>query len=143
MLNTIRVDEVRRVAELAGRAAADRRDFLTGLRRVDLGGQEKERGSRHPTDLDTLDILPAGASAALDDLRRLLDGLTAEQRIELRAVVLIGRGDFAGNQWDAARTEAARPPDATDVADIVEKLRLHDDLMKGLYEMNVLDGGRQ
>lgn len=138
MLKHVSVGTVKRVAGLAGDAAADRETFLAGFNNIDLSEQEKERGSRNPTDLDALDVMPEDASAALTALKATLDGLTPDQRTELRAVMSIGRGDFAAHQWDAALTEAARPPDASDWRDIAEKVRLHDYLMKGLYAMNLL-----
>lgn len=136
MLDRLTVDEVKRAAALAEEADADRRSFLASLRSADLGGQEKERGSRTPTDLDRLDMLPEGASPALEELQRFLADLTVEQRLELRALAMIGRGDFAANQWEEAVGEAARPPDAADTADLAEKVLLHDDLMKGLYALD-------
>jgi hypothetical protein len=141
MLKRITVDEVKRAADLAEEARAERESFLAGMRNIDLGGQEAERGSRNPTDLDALDIMPDGASAALDELQGFLSGLDAEQRVELRAVMLVGRGDYAGNQWVTALDDAGRPPDASDYRDIAEKVQLREYLMKGLYELDLLARG--
>lgn len=138
MFKQISVDTVKQAADLAFEAVADRQRFLAGMRNIDLGDQDVERGSRNPTDLDALNIVSTDASAALDQLRRMLDGLSPEQRVELRAVMLVGRGDFAGNQWDRALDEAGRPPDASHYEDIAERIDLHDYLMKGLYELNLL-----
>ncbi len=138
MLKQISVDTVKQAADLASEAMADRRRFLGGMRNIDLGNQVAERGSRNPTDLDALSILSDGASAALDQLRRMLDGLSPEQRVELRAIMMVGRGDFAGNQWDRALDQAGRPPHEAHYDDIAERVDLHDDLMKGLYELNLL-----
>ena len=138
MLKQISVDTVKQAADLAHEAVADRQRFLAGMRNIDLEEQRSERGSRNPTDLDALSILSSDASGALDQLRRMLEELTPEQRVELRAVMIVGRGDFAGNQWDRALDEAGRAPDASHYTDIAERVDLHDYLMKGLYELNLL-----
>ncbi|MGQ9370509.1 DUF3775 domain-containing protein [Azospirillum sp. ST 5-10] len=140
MLNKISVDTVRRAADLASEAVADRERFLAGMRNIELTEQQKERGSRNPTDLDALNVMPTEASAALDELQRMLEGLSVEERTELRAVMLVGRGDYAGQEWDDALAEAGRPPDASGYSDIVEKINLHDYLMKGLYELKLAGG---
>ncbi|AWJ84632.1 hypothetical protein TSH58p_14515 [Azospirillum sp. TSH58] len=138
MLKQISVDTVKQAADLAYEAVADRQRFLAGMRNIDLGEQSSERGSRNPTDLDALSILSSDASGALNQLQKMLEDLTPEQRMELRAVMFVGRGDFAGNQWDRALDEAGRAPDATHYTDIAERIDLHDDLMKGLYELDLL-----
>ncbi len=138
MFKQISVDTVKQAADLAYEAMADRQRFLAGMRNIDLGEQTAERGSRNPTDLDALNIMSTDASGALDQLTRMLEGLTPEQRTELRAVMMVGRGDFAGNQWDRALDEAGRAPDASHYTDIAERIDLHDYLMKGLYELNLL-----
>ncbi|WP_029009883.1 DUF3775 domain-containing protein [Azospirillum halopraeferens] len=141
MLKKISVDTVRRAADLASDAAADRERYLAGMYNIELEEQRRERGSRNPTDLDALNIMSDGASAALDELQSMLAGLSAEERTELRAVMLVGRGDYAGKEWDDALAEAGRPPDASDYRDIVEKVDLHAYLTKGLYELKLAGNG--
>ncbi len=138
-LQRISLDTVKRAADLASEAGEDRRRFVAGMRNIDLGEQVAERGSRNPTDLDTLNVVSTDASAAIDELKRLLSGLTSEERIELRAVMLVGRGDYAGNQWDEALLNAGSAPDATSYDDIAEKIELHDFLMKGLFALNMME----
>ena len=138
-LQRLSLDTVKRAADLASEAGEDRLRFVGGMRNIDLGEQAAERGSRNPTDLDALNVMSTDASAALDELRSLLDGLTPEERIELRAVMLVGRGDYAGNQWDEALLNAGAAPDATAYDDIAEKIELHDFLMKGLFALDMMD----
>lgn len=137
-LQTLSLDTVKRAADLASEAMEDRQRYVAGMRNIDLGEQTAERGSRNPTDLDTLNVVPADASAAIEELKHLLDGLTPEERIELRAVMMVGRGDYAGNQWDEALMNAGSAPDANSSADIAEKIDLHDFLMKGLYALDLM-----
>ncbi|WP_207460315.1 DUF3775 domain-containing protein [Azospirillum sp. SYSU D00513] len=138
MLKQISVATVKQAADLADKAVNERESFLSGMRNIDLGEQRNERGSRNPTDLDSLSILPDGAGAAFGQLKQMLEELSPEQRCELRAVMMVGRGDFAGKEWDRALDEASRAPDASHYQDIAERVDLHDYLMKGLYEMNLL-----
>lgn len=139
MLNQISVDTVRQVARLADQAGDAQDRFLEGMRNIDLGDQPQGRGDRHPTALDTLDALAAtGDSRQVDALRRSLSDLSPEERIELRAIMLIGRGDFAAGQWASAMIEAAAPPGTDSIDDLAEKIALHDYLMKGLYELKLL-----
>ena len=138
MLKQISVDTVKQAADLADKAVAERQSFLAGMRNIDLGEQRNERGSRNPTDLDSLNILPDGINGAFGQLKQMLEGLSPDQRCELRAVMMIGRGDFAGKEWERALDEACRAPDWSHYQDIAERVDLHDYLMKGLYEMNLL-----
>ena len=138
-LQRIALDTVKRAADLASEAMEDRQRYVGGLRNIDLREQAAERGSRNPTDLDTLNLVPTEASAAIEALKYLLAGLTPEERIELRAVMMVGRGDYAANQWDEALTNAGSAPDANSSADIAEKIELHDFLMKGLYALDLMN----
>jgi len=139
MLTNIGADQIRRIADLAREAADAHRRLIGGLRDVDLGDQPKERGSRNPTDLDALNLLEKTANGIeLERLRQAIDALEPEARQELKAAVLIGRGDFAPNQWDQAMIEAASIPASTDTDYLVEKLNLHTYLTKALYELKCL-----
>lgn len=138
-LERLSLDTVKRAADLASEAVGDRQRFVAGMRNIDLAEQMAERGSRNPTDLDTLNVVSTDASAALDELKGLLSGLTPEERIELRAVMMVGRGDYAGNQWDEALMNAGSAPDATAYDDIAEKMELHDFLMKGLFALGMME----
>ena len=138
-LQRISLDTVKHAADLAYEAGEDRQRYVAGMRNIDLREQRAERGSRNPTDLDTLNVVSIEASAAIEELKHLLAGLTPEERIELRAVMLVGRGDYAANQWDEALMNAGSAPDANSSADIAEKIDLHDFLMKGLYALDLMD----
>ena len=141
-LQSLSLDTVKRAADLAGEVGEDRRRFVGGMRNIDLAEQSAECGSRNPTDLDALNVVSTDASAALDELHRLLDGMTPQERIELRAVMMVGRGDYAANQWDEALMNAGSAPDATGYDDIAEKIELHDFLMKGLFALDMMKEGR-
>lgn len=139
MLNHLSVERVRAIADLAARAADAHRTVIGGLHDIDLGDQRAERGSRNPTDLDTLTLLDQTANhATLDALRAAIADLDEEARQELKATMLIGRGDFAAGEWDQAMDQAAQVPAGTDVEYVAEKLNLHDYLTKALFAMKCL-----
>jgi hypothetical protein len=139
MLTNVTVAEVKRIAELA-RQAADARDrLLSKVHLLDLGEQTIERGSRNPTDLDALNVLESTVNTAeIGQLKAAIDALPEEARLELKAVMLVGRGDFAPAEWDAAVDLAQGTPASGDVEYLAEKVALADYLNKGLFALNCL-----
>ncbi|QJE73922.1 DUF3775 domain-containing protein [Aerophototrophica crusticola] len=133
--SSLDVDQVRRIAELARTAAEAHRKVIGGLNDIDLGEQTLERGSRNPTDLDTLSILDQVGRPEIGALRDAIGGLSEEQRQELKAAMLVGRGDFAAGEWDQAMDQAAQVPASSDVDYLTEKVSLNDYLNKGLYAL--------
>lgn len=136
MFSRIEVDQVRRIADLARQAADAHRRLVGGLRDIELGEQPDERGDRNPSDLDSLSLLGQTAERReFDALRDAIAELSPEQRQELKAATLIGRGEFAAGQWDEAMSAAAAIPASSDVDYVSERLNLHDELTKALFEM--------
>lgn len=136
MLNRLSTDQVRRVAELSATALAVRDRLVNKVYDLDLGDQTKER-DRNPTDFDSLQILDAIGSAEYRTLKDFIASLSSEEREELKAVMLIGRGDYAAGQWEEAIAAAQAVPDGSDVDYVAEKAPLRDYLMKGLYELKL------
>ncbi len=137
MLSKLSIDDVHRIRELAQAAVADRDRVVNKVYQADLGEQALERGSQMPTDLDSLAILDATGSRDYQALREFLDGLAPEQREEVKALLLIGRGDFAPSQWGEAMDMGRTIPEAGDVDYIAEKASLAQYLMKGLYGLKL------
>jgi len=139
MFRTIGVEDVRNVADLARQAADAHRRLIGGVHDIDLGDQPQERGSRNPTDLDALNLLDnTTIRREIDALRNAIERLEPQGRQELKATMLIGRGDFAAGEWDRAMDAAAGIPASTDADYLAEKLALHDYLTKALYELKCL-----
>jgi hypothetical protein len=138
MLQHISVDTVGRVAELA-KAALDEQDaVLNKMNKVDVGEADRQSGDLNPEALDNLTWLDLTTSGArFHALRDFVAGLTPEELQELHAIMLIGRGDHAAGDWDAAMTEAAGYSMEGQVDRIIEKTLLHDYLTKGLYELKL------
>lgn len=139
MFSLLEVAQVQRIAELARKAGDAHRQLIGGLHDIDLGDQPLERGSRNPTDLDSLSVLEKTTKLGeITQLRAAIDALPPDARHELKAVMLIGRGDFAVGQWDQAMDEAARTAPSGDADYLAERLNLHQYLTKALYAMKCL-----
>jgi hypothetical protein len=137
MLSKLSVDDVKKVRDLSTEARAARDRLVNKVYQPDLGDQPRERGSLMPTDLDNLDILNSVDSAEYRALKSCLEGLGPERREELKALLLVGRGDHAAGEWDEALATARTIPEAGDVDYIAEKASLPQYLMKGLYELKL------
>jgi hypothetical protein len=73
MLDALSPDDARRIVDLARTAAAARDRLVGSMRNIELDEQSAERGSRNPTDLDTLKVFDAaGGDAAFDALKDAL-----------------------------------------------------------------------
>jgi len=139
MLNRLSVDEVRRIAETAREAVAARDRLVGGLHNIDLGDQADERGSRNPTDIDTLKVIDqAGGDARYEALKEAIQRLGPDARQELKALYLLGRGDYTADQWRQAMDTAAQTPPSADIDYLSERLNLPEDLMKGLHKLRAL-----
>lgn len=137
MLSKLSVDDVRKVHDLSLDAVAVRDRLVNKVYQPDLGDQPQERGSRQPTDLDNLDVLDAIDSAEYRVLKEHIASLDPETRDELKALMLVGRGDHAAGDWDAALATARSVPGDGDADYLAEKASLPAYLMKGLYELKL------
>ena len=135
MLERIAVDQVRRIAELA-RAARDARDqMLAQVGDPELGEPRVARGLHDPAADFGLDPLPPDHPARVA-LHEAITALSRDAQDELRALVLVGRGDLGGNEWQRALTEAAGAHGAP-VEFLTSQASLHEHLEKGLYELRL------
>lgn len=139
MLDALSLDDARRIVDLARSAVAARDRLVRGMRNLELGEQFAERGSRNPSDLDTLEVIDAaGGDAAFDALKDAIGSLSPEARHEAKALLLVDRGDFVKEAWPEALDEAARTPPSGDVDFLNDRADPSRDLMKGLYALGCL-----
>jgi hypothetical protein len=136
MLTKITVAEVKHVAEMAKAAREARDQILDKIRDQDLGEPTPAKGEHNPAGLLGLDPLPLDhpVRAALRDS---VTALTASARRELRALLSIGRGDYAAKDWEQAVADATTIRDDVTIAMLLEEADLHQYLMKALYELRI------
>ncbi|MFN3655901.1 MAG: DUF3775 domain-containing protein [Pseudolabrys sp.] len=137
MLENLNVDQARFIALLANAARAQRDALLGKVREADFGGVKASRGEHNPTAALGLDPLPE-ASPQTDALRDAVASLLPEARRELYVLMRIGQGDFAAKKWHRGLTEATNLGDDTVTGAILEDADLHDHVMKGLYEAELI-----
>jgi hypothetical protein len=86
----------------------------------------------------------AGATAALQDvpdnpaeqeLADAIDGLNVDERLDVVALMWIGRGDFDAEEWDQARAQAAERAETPTSRYLAGTPMLADHLEEGLEEI--------
>jgi hypothetical protein len=137
MLEHLNADQARFIALLANAARAQRDALIGKVPEADFGGVKAARGAHNPTAALGLDPLPE-ASPQTDALRNAVTSLSPEARSELYVLMRIGQGDFAAKKWHRGLTEAANLGDETVTGTLIENADLHDHVMKGLYEAELI-----
>ena len=125
MLDRLGAEYVRSIIALSRQADAAGNRLSNRVYRADLGdgvepGDEIARNERQ--------------DAALE---QAIARITPEARRELRAVVMIGRGDFAAAQWEQAVAQAQALSDASEIRALAEEGALAAYLSKGLYQLGL------
>jgi hypothetical protein len=133
MLETLTADQARQIAALAQAARRARDWSLSPLAERELGEPEPARGEHNPAGAVGLEPLPPTHPARLA-LERAIAALQPSALSELRALVWLGRGEYAAKDWAEAVAAASIAPEAA-IEGIVEEPDLHDLLIKGLYEL--------
>ena len=101
MLERTAVAQIRPIAELA-RAARDARDrMLAPVGEADFGEPKVARGVHDPAAAFGLDPLPEDHPSRVA-LREAIAALPRAAPDELRALDLVGRGDFGAREWERA-----------------------------------------
>ncbi|MGO9172099.1 MAG: DUF3775 domain-containing protein [Rhodomicrobium sp.] len=136
MLKALTPEQVRFVAVLAKTARAQRDSFL-GKVEDGLVDSKPARGEHDPTAELGFDPVTEG-SPQIAALREAIAGLKAEGRSELFALMRIGQGDLAVQEFCRGTGEAATLGDETVTASLIEDPDLHDHLMKALYEAKLV-----
>lgn len=134
MLNHISPDTVREIIELAAAARARQETAMSRMQIADPNA-DRAPGDRGAEAEEVL--YPELDNPLLERLKARLRELAPEARQELRAIMLIGRGDFAAREWEAALGQAEGEHRASEVDRIAENVGLHDFLAKGLYELRL------
>ena len=136
MLEKIKIEEAKHIAELAKAAREARDEMLDKIREEDLGEPKPARGEHNPAGGLGLDPLPQDHPARVA-LREAISSLPSSARAEPRALISIGRGDYAAKDLGQAVADAATARDADTIGILLDEADLHEYLMKGLYELSV------
>ncbi|WP_198038889.1 DUF3775 domain-containing protein [Skermanella stibiiresistens] len=138
MLDNLEIDQIERIAELSDECRQIRDTILNKTYQSDVDEEPNARGERNPSSFDSLEVVEAADdSGKYQRLRGMIADLSEDARIELRAVMWIGRGDFAAGDWGKAMAQADGAANLTVIDTIAEKADLHDYLMKGLYKLGL------
>jgi len=139
MLNHLTVDQIRQIADMSNECRAVRDTILNKTYQTDVDEVSRPRGERNPSSFDSLEVVEAmDDSGKYQQLRGMIADMTDDARIELRAVMWVGRGDFSAGEWDKAFSQADGSSSQTVIDTLAEKADLHDYLMKGLYKLDLL-----
>lgn len=137
MLKKISVPEITHIAELANAVRTGRDRLIDKIRDEDVAEPKPARGVHNPAEMLGLDPLEEDHPAT-QALRDAVEALPGDARRELRALLWVGRGDYAAKDFDrAVDAVKATPDDDVAIAAFMEQADLHTLLMKGLYEMKL------
>lgn len=132
MLDHLGAEEAKRITELARAARLARDLMIEYMKEAQLAEPPPAKGPHNAAASLAFDPLPAD-DPALSALREAIDALPQPAREELLALARVGKGDHARDNWAKAVSEAEDA--GTDM--LLERVDLHDQLAKGLYELRV------
>jgi hypothetical protein len=135
MLQQLGVDDIKAIAELSKQAREAQDLLLDKMRVVDRFEDGKLIEAEAIATLDSLEV--SLDNEPLEALKQRVGSLASGARLELMAVMWIGRGDFGAAEWDDAVLQAASTADASVVDYITEQAALHEYLAKGLYQLKL------
>jgi hypothetical protein len=138
MLHDDDAGAVRRIADLALAAREARDRAFLNAAKLELDEPEPAQGQPRPAHRLGLAALPDDAPAARA-LRQAIDGAPDDLKRKLWAVMRIGRGDYAADEWDRAIGDAAVLPRSAFISELADETDLHTRLMKGLYELGIAE----
>ncbi len=139
MLSYISADQVQTIIRLSETAAATSDRLLDRMYQADVrpAGEAEQQAHSAPGEAEEMvDLAPLGAStmaAPLERLQRVIGDLPPEGRRELHAIMLVGHGDYAAREWEAALTQAEALQTEADAIALAENSDLGPCLAKGLY----------
>ncbi len=132
MLRALNKDQAHFIALLAQVARIQRDKLLGNVAEEDLGGPRPSRGEHNPTASLGFEPLPPDCEQ-LRALREAISTLTPAGRAELYALMRVGQGHLAAQDWRRGVADA-KLLDEPAVAALLDDPDLHDHLIKGLYE---------
>ena len=101
---------------------------------VDSGSNASDDNMR-----DVLEDLPG--DAVEDEIAGMIDGMTDDERLDLVALMWLGRDDYAVEEWEALRQEAARSGTESTARYLMGTPLLGDHLEAGLAKLDLSCSG--
>jgi hypothetical protein len=105
-----------------------------------------DSGSNPSDDNDVAILEATGDNPTEQELAAALDGLDDDQRIEILALMWLGRGDFGRDEWQAALAQARETHNATETDYLVGTPLLADYLEEAInvlgYSLEDYEKGR-
>ena len=136
MLERLTAKQAHRIAERA-RAARDARDaLLHGIAEETVGQPHPAKGERDRVGTGGFDLLPAN-DRSVRALRRAINDLRPGARPELFALMRVGQGELAPEDWARGVSEATTLGDETVSGILADDIDLSNHLNKGLYELGL------
>ena len=92
----------------------------------------------NPTDDNMIDVLEDdGDDPVAREIAAFVNGLTEDERVDLIALMRLGRGDGLIEEWDELRREVREAPDGPAASYLLEEPLVSDYLAEGLSEFGV------
>jgi len=136
MLEKLTAKQARRIAECA-RAARDARDVLLhGIAEDTIGEPHPAKGERDRIGTGGFDVLPA-SDRSVRALSRAINDLRPDARSELFALMRVGQGELAPEDWTRGMSEATTLGDESVSGILADDIDLSNHLNKGLYELGL------
>lgn len=102
---------------------------------AEVPGEIGEDGSNPSDDLAVSVLEESPENGVLEELTAALDGLNDDEKIEVLALVWLGRGDYEVEDWANAVDEATRVHDERETAYLLGIPQLGDLLEDGLAKL--------
>ena len=104
---------------------------------VKEGATDPNSGS-NPTDDNMIDVLEDnGDDAVAREIAAFINGLTEDERVDLIALMRLGRGDGMIEEWDELRREVREAPDGPGARYLLDEPLVSDYLAEGLSEFGI------
>jgi len=96
-----------------------------------------EGGSNEADDDEREILLDTPDNPTLQELRGAIEGLNSDEQEELLALIWLGRGDYAANEWREALREARSARTATEADYLIGTPLLADYLEEGVAALGL------
>jgi Protein of unknown function (DUF3775) len=104
---------------------------------VKEGATDPNSGS-NATDDNMIDVLEDdGDDAVAREIAAFINGLTEDERVDLIALMRLGRGDGMIEEWDELRREVREAPDGPGARYLLGEPLVSDYLAEGLSEFGI------